>query len=82
LQAACKQCGRSIEVLSGHRARLYCSDACKQLAYRVNQLERQRDILRQQWREYSLSAQNSLETLMGVYGEDAALLALDAIKHL
>ena len=78
----CKQCGRSILVKPGHRTRRYCSGACKQLAYRVGKLEQRRDVLRQQWKEYSPFAQDKLETLMRVYGEDAALLAIDALKHL
>ncbi len=30
----CQQCGRAIEVIPGHRPRLYCNDECKQTAYR------------------------------------------------
>ena len=30
----CKHCGKPIEHIPGHRRREYCSDTCKQLAYR------------------------------------------------
>ncbi len=82
MQAYCKQCEKPIQVLPGHRSRSYCSAACKQLAYRRNQIEKRRDGLRQQWQGYSLFAQECLETLMRVYGEDAAQLATDALRHL
>jgi hypothetical protein len=82
MQALCKQCEKPIQVLGGHRFRSYCSAACKQLAYRRNQLEKRREGIRQHWRGYSPSAQERLETLMRLYGEDAAQLATDALKHL
>jgi hypothetical protein len=82
MQETCQQCGRPIQVLQGHRSRCYCSAACKQLAYRLRKLERQRDGLRQQWKRYNPIAQDRLETLMRVYGEDAARLAIDALKYL
>jgi hypothetical protein len=82
MQFTCKQCGRPIYAKAGHRTRRYCNGACKQLAYRRMKLEKRRDVLRQQWNGYSPLAQERLETLMRIYGEDAALLAIDALKHL
>jgi hypothetical protein len=78
----CKQCGRPIQVIPGHRPRSYCSSACKQLAYRHNQIEKRRENIRQHWRAFSPFAQERLETLMRAYGEDAAQLATDALTHL
>lgn len=58
------QCRKSIVVLSGHRRRQYCDDACKQAAHRARllaehqtkeeaarqaQLERERALLRERW---------------------------------
>jgi hypothetical protein len=82
MQAACKQCGKPLQIVPGHRSRIYCSPACKQLAYRQNQIEKRRESIRQHWRGYSPFAQDRLETLLRVYGEDAAQLATDALKHL
>jgi hypothetical protein len=33
--ATCLQCGVTLEVIPGHRPRCYCSDRCKQTAYRL-----------------------------------------------
>jgi hypothetical protein len=82
MQTTCQQCTRTIQVQRGHRPKRYCSNACKQQAFRQAKLEKRRDALRQQWSRYHPEAQKSLEALMRVYGEDAAQLALDAIKHL
>ncbi len=82
MQAYCKQCEKPIQVLPGHRSRSYCSAACKQLAYRRNRIEERRESIRQHWRAFSPFAQERLETLMRVYGEDAAQLATDALRHL
>ena len=76
MQAYCKQCEKPIQVLPGHRSRFYCSAACKQLAYRRNRIEERRESIRQHWRAFSPFAQ------VRVYGEDAAQLATDALRHL
>ena len=82
MQAFCKQCQKPIQVLPGHRYRSYCNAACKQLAYRRNQLEKRRESIRQYWQDYSPYAQECLERLMRVYGEEVAQLATDALRHL
>jgi integrase len=41
-----------------------------------------REALRQQWQDYSQQSQALLETLLKLYGEHAARLALDAIQGL
>ena len=81
-QSTCKQCGLPIQMQQGHRPRWYCSAACKQRAFRLNQVEKRRDALRSQWKGYRSKAQEELETLMRVYGEDAAQLATNALKQL
>jgi integrase len=45
-------------------------------------LSPKRSNLSHEWERYSHSTQKCLETLMRVYGEEAAQLALDAIKYL
>jgi hypothetical protein len=34
MDAKCLQCGRTIEMIAGHRSRRYCSGECRQTAYR------------------------------------------------
>src|SRR6185312_2318900 len=81
MQAFCCHCEKPIRILPGHLSRSYCSTACKQMAYRRNRLEKRRDGIRKHWQGYSPLAQQHLETLMRIYGEDAAQLATDALTH-
>jgi hypothetical protein len=73
-------CSRLLDQAPGHRHRSYCSNACKQLAYRQRQEQAKQDQLRKQWAFLPAAAQNILETILAQYGIDAAVLALDAIK--
>ncbi len=78
----CKQCQQPIGVKVACRPRLYCSNACKQLAYRSHCEEKKRSRFRHQWHTYSSASQASLEKLLMLYGEEAAQLATDALHHL
>ncbi len=82
MEHLCKQCQRPIQVRPGCRPRVYCKNACKQLAYRFNREETKRNRIRQQWRTSSSASQERLEKLLRLYGEEAAQLAMDAIRLL
>lgn len=81
MEPVCKWCHRPIRVRVACRPRLYCSNACKQLAYRWKREETKRNRIRGQWQSYSKASQNHLERLLSQYGEEAAQIALDAIHQ-
>lgn len=78
----CEQCQRPIIVRNGCMPRKYCSNACKQLAYRIRREEKRHNALRQQWQQYSPASQKALERLLLLHGEEAVQFALEAIQHL
>ncbi len=82
MEPRCKQCQRPLRVRVACRPRLYCSNACKQCAYRCNREEKKRTRFRHQWHTYSSASQDCLEKLLMLYGEEAAQLAIDALHHL
>ncbi len=64
-ETICKVCGRSItQTGRGPRKREYCSDACKERAYRERKAEPERQEWRQRWAGYSQVTQGVLEAIM------------------
>ena len=64
-ETICKVCGRPItQTGRGPRKRQYCSDACKERAYRERQVEPERQEWRQRWAGYSQVTQAFLEAIM------------------
>ena len=61
----CKVCGRPIaQTGRGPRKRQYCSDACKERAYRERKAEPERQEWRQRWAGYSQVTQSVLEAIL------------------
>lgn len=63
----------------GRRPRLYCSDACKQKAYRAGRTAKKHKDLQEQWQFLPAGAQRQLMHLVDQYGEEAGEQALEAI---
>ena len=92
--AVCEWCGRDLGMLEqeGGRQRRYCSNACRQAAYRERRRKgkRNREVLRnahlvEGWRKAGLGpVLPRLERMMREYGpqaaEEAAGIALDVAK--
>ncbi|GCF10903.1 hypothetical protein [Dictyobacter arantiisoli] len=66
--SACENplCSNELETIPGHRARRYCSDACKQTAYRLRQDEAARQTEERARQELK---QQEMEALRDVYGD-------------
>ena len=41
VQAHCKECGKPIAIVRGHRVRRYCNDVCRQKAYQSRQAQKE-----------------------------------------
>ena len=64
-ETICKVCGRPItQTGRGPRKRQYCSDACKERAYRERKAEPERQEWRQRWAGYSQVTQGVLEAIL------------------
>ena len=83
-QCANAECRRSIDIIPGHRHRRYCSDRCKQVAYRrrhgqkarPTQLEREADrvvrrlqMLEARWPGLSFRTYYVLQKVLAKHGE-------------
>ena len=64
-ETICKVCGRPItQTGKGPRKREYCSDACKERAYRERKAEPEREAWRRRWAGYSQVTHAFLEAIM------------------
>jgi len=88
MEAKCQQCGRVIKIIPGHRPRQYCSDECRQTAfrrrhgvkakpYKESRLSRMATIIwemKKKWPNLSHSTYYMLAEIQEKYGEKLATM--------
>ncbi len=85
----CQNCEKPLEQLpGGHRRRVYCSELCRQQAYRTRIVQREKErcelrliSLHERIQRYSAETQQRLLFTFEHYGIDAAELQADSIDQ-
>ena len=77
----CKHCNKPIQIIRGHRTRLYCNDACRQAACRQKKAQPTETGSEKTYGEYNELTRRCLERIQKQFGAEAMELAERAVNY-